>query len=72
MPVLQGGDSVLRQAAVIIIETSFYPLYKDQHLFEDVYDYLVKRGFRFVGNVEQLESPMNHQILMADSVFIRK
>ena len=72
MPVLQGADSILQQASVIILETCFYPLYKDQYLFEDLYEYLVKKGFRYVGSVEQLVSPKNQQILTADAVFIKK
>jgi FkbM family methyltransferase len=72
MPVLQGGESVLQQANVVIIETSFYALYKNQPLFEDVYAYLTSKGFRYVGNIEQLESPKNHKVLQADAVFIKK
>jgi FkbM family methyltransferase len=72
MPVLKGGGAVLQQANVIIIETSFYPLYKGQPLFEDIYFYLTSKGFRYVGNIEQLESPQNHQVLQADAVFIKK
>lgn len=70
--VLQAGESVLQQAKAVIIETCFYPLYKNQPLFEDIYRYLTSKGFRYVGNIEQMESPKNHQILFADSVFIRK
>jgi FkbM family methyltransferase len=72
MQVLQGGELVLQQANVIIIETSFYELYKNQPLFEDIYSYLIRKGFRYVGNIEQLESPKDHQVLQADAVFIKK
>jgi len=58
-------------ADVIIIETTFIPLYKDQPLFEDIYSYLTNLGFLYAGNIEQLVSPKNHQILQADAVFIR-
>ena len=71
MHVLKGGESVINQADVIIIETSFYHLYKDQPLFEDIYDYLKCRGFRYAGNVEQLVSPADQKILQADAVFIK-
>jgi FkbM family methyltransferase len=70
--VLEAGESVLQQAKAVIVETCFYPLYKDQPLFEDIYSYLTGKGFRYVGNIEQTESAKNHQILFADSVFIRK
>jgi FkbM family methyltransferase len=72
MQVLQGGELVLQQADVIIIETSFYALYKNQPLFEDIYSHLTIKGFRYVGNIEQLESPKDRQILQADAVFIKK
>jgi FkbM family methyltransferase len=72
MQVLQGGELVLQQADVIIIETSFYALYKSQPLFEDIYSHLTSKGFRYVGNIEQLESPKDHQVLQADAVFIKK
>ncbi len=72
MQVLKGAELVLQQANVIIIETSFYELYKNQPLFEDIYSYLISKDFRYVGNIEQLESPKDHQVLQADAVFIKK
>jgi len=71
MNVLKGGDRVARAADVVIIETTFTPLYKDQPLFAEIYDYFVARGFRYAGNIEQLISPKNYQILQADAVFIK-
>ncbi|SJZ32406.1 FkbM family methyltransferase [Sediminibacterium ginsengisoli] len=72
MFVLKGAAQILEQTDLLIIETSFYPLYKDQHLFEDIYDYLTARGFRYAGNVEQLIAPTDHKILQADAVFIKR
>ncbi len=72
LSVLAGGDNVLKLCQAVIIETCFHRLYKDQPLFEDIYDYLTSRGFRYVGNIEQYESPDDNQILFADAVFIRK
>lgn len=69
--VLEGGDSVIAQADVIIIEVSFHPLYADQPLFEDIYDYFKKRGYRYLGNIEQLVAPKDHKVLQADAVFIK-
>ena len=56
---------------VIIIETSYISLYKDQPLFEDVHDYLAKVGFRFHGNLGQLIHPIDGSILQGDSIFIK-
>jgi FkbM family methyltransferase len=72
LPVLEGGQSILSRADAVIIETSYYPLYKDQPLFEEIYEYLVSRGFRYVGNIDQLESPNDNSVLQADAVFVRK
>lgn len=72
MFVLQGGQNTLQQADVLIIETSFYPLYAGQPLFEDIYDYLTTFGFRYIGNIEQLYSPHDNKVLQADAVFVRK
>ncbi len=71
MNVLEGGKNVLKQADVLLIEVSFVRLYKDEPLFDDIYSYLVKEGFYYAGNVEQLMGSDN-QILQADALFIRK
>jgi len=71
MFVLKGGYSVIRQADIVIIETSFYPLYLGQALFDDIYEYFKKIGFGYYGNVEQLVAPSDHKVLQADAIFIR-
>jgi hypothetical protein len=71
MQVLKGGERVIQSADVIIIETTFVPLYKDQPLFADIYNYFTSRGFRYAGNIEQLLAPINNQILQADAIFIK-
>ena len=70
--VLDGGKTVVQQADVVIIETSFYQLYKGQPLFDDIYQYLIKLGFQYAGNVEQLIAPTDKKILQADALFIRR
>ena len=69
--VLDGGKETLQKVKVIIIETSYISLYKDQPLFEDVHDYLAKVGFRFHGNLGQLIHPIDGSILQGDSIFIK-
>ncbi|MCL6261239.1 FkbM family methyltransferase [Aquiflexum sp. TKW24L] len=71
MFVLMGGKNVLSQADVIIIETSFYPLYEGQPLFHDIYQHLLNLGFAYFGNVEQLISSKDNSILQADAVFLK-
>jgi FkbM family methyltransferase len=72
MYVLKGAENVIQQADVCIIETSFYPLYNGQPLFEDIYHYFLQRGFRYAGNVEQLMAPSDNKVLQADAVFIKR
>ena len=71
MFVLKGGQSVIKQADVVIIETSFYPLYSGQPLFEDIYDYFKNAGYKYVGNIEQLLVPVDFKILQADAIFVK-
>ncbi len=71
MHVIRGGEEMIKQADLIIIETTFQRLYKGQPLFNDLYQYFTANGFYFAGNVQQLLSPVDKQILQADSVFIR-
>ncbi len=70
--VIRGGQRVISRARVLIVETSFQPLYDGQLLFEDIYDILRKMDFRYVGAFEQLRSPFDDSVLQADSIFIKK
>ncbi len=69
--VLRGGEQTVRRAQVILLETSFQPLYEGQALFDGVYEWLVKRGFRYVGAVDQARSPLDGSVLQADSLFVQ-
>jgi FkbM family methyltransferase len=70
--VLKGGESTLKLADLIIIETSFVELYENQVLFEDVFKTLVSWGFIYAGSISQLESPADGKILQADSLFVKE
>lgn len=69
--VIRGGQRVISRAKVLIVETSFQTLYDGQPLFEDIYDTLLKMGFRYIGALWQLRSPLNGSILQADSIFVK-
>jgi FkbM family methyltransferase len=71
MFVLNGGNRVVNQAEVVIIETSFYPLYAGQPLFDNIYSYFENIGFKYAGNIEQLTGPNDYRILQADAVFCK-
>lgn len=70
--VIKGGLETIKQADIIIIETSFEELYKGQPLFDEIYTTLRDLGFVFKGNFEQLTNPMDGKILQADSIFIKE
>jgi len=68
--VIAGGMATIKKAKVIIIEVSFKELYEKQPLFTDIYRTLTQSNFRYYGNLEQLLSPHNGEILQADAIFI--
>lgn len=70
--VIRGGQSVISQAKVLIVETTFQRLYDGQPLFEDIYDMLLKMGFRYAGNLPQSKSPFDGSVLQADSIFVKR
>lgn len=71
--IINGGQKLLKQATLVIIETGFVKSRKNQCLFSDIYDYLIKLGFIYKGRM--LDSyfypiflPMAHE----NSIFIKK
>ena len=69
--VIAGGRNIIRRATILILETSFQPLYIGQPLFEDIYDSL-KQGFRYMGALNQNRSPIDGSMLDEDSIFVKK
>lgn len=69
--VLKGGENIVRKSSVLIIETSFKPLYCDQPLFKDIYAILQGWGFEYVGSVENTCDPVTNEIIQADAVFAK-
>lgn len=70
--VINGGRCVIESASVIIVEVSYKSLYKNQPLFDDIYENLKARGFIYQGNLEQLTSPVTGELLQADAIFLNK
>ena len=68
-PVLRGGQATLRRAVVVLIETSFVPLYREQQLFADV-GQTKALGFSFFGNLALRDDPRSGCPLSADSLFV--
>jgi len=70
--VIAGGESVLRQVKIIIVETSFKELYVGQPLFGDIYKLLTDRGFSYIGAWDpDFRSPEDGASVQQDAVFIR-
>jgi hypothetical protein len=69
--VLKGGEETIKKAKVVIVETSFVPLYESQPLFDDVYSVFKKLGFAYFGMNDQLSDPKTGQILQGDAIFTR-
>lgn len=70
--VLLGGEQTVRRAQVILIETSFQPLYESQLLFGDIHGMLSKWGFSYAGAIAQEFSPEDERVVQADSIFVRQ
>lgn len=69
--VIAGGRNIIKRAKVLILETSFSPLYVGQPLFGDIYD-LLKEDFRYMGALSQSHSPIDGSALQEDSIFIKR
>jgi len=69
--VIAGGRNIMRRATILILETSFQPLYIGQPLFEDIYDSL-KQDFRYMGSLSQSQSQIDGSVLQEDSIFVKK
>lgn len=71
--IINGGQKLLKQASLIIIETGFVRSRKSQCLFEDIYRELTKLGFVYKGKMLDsyfypIFGPMAHE----NSIFIKK
>lgn len=70
--ILEGGENLLRNIAIIHIETSFVKLYKSQCLFKNVYNYLTKLGFTYMGSVNEAHFyPIFEPHEITNSIFLK-
>ncbi|GAH51052.1 unnamed protein product, partial [marine sediment metagenome] len=69
--VILGGEKLIYRASVLILETSFQPLYEGQLLFDGIYDLLREKGFVYAGSENNIRNPQDGSILQCDSVFLR-
>ena len=68
--VIDGAREILRETDILICELSFYKLYENQSLFEDIYNQLKALNFRFFGSLNEILHPANSAILQIDGLFI--
>lgn len=68
---LSGAVETLKAVQFILIEVSFVELYKDELLFEGLYDILRSHGFRFRGCEKTDLSPKTRMPIWADCIFSR-
>lgn len=68
--VLKGASLVLEKAKLLLIETSFVELYKDQKFFDEIYTYLINLGFSYAGSFDQLFDPNNGLPIQQDAIFL--
>ena len=69
--VIAGGRSTFERACLVLIETSFLPLYEGQPLFDDIYGLMRSLGFEFRGNLQQMLHAVDGSVVQADSIFDR-
>lgn len=48
LPILQGAGAMIGHISVIKVEVEMVPLYENQPLFGDVFNFLIANGFQFV------------------------
>jgi hypothetical protein len=70
--VINGGRKTIGKAAVVIVETSFVPLYEKQPLFADIHDLMKNLGFSYYGDAARHYSKDTNKLIYEDSIFIKK
>lgn len=70
--VIRGGHEMFSKASIIITEINYQELYKKQTNFHEVYTLLSSLGFYFMGNLDQVSSPIDGKILYSNSLFMKK
>jgi FkbM family methyltransferase len=70
--VLKGSEKSLEKIKLIFVESSFVELYKNQWLFDNLYQFLIQRNFKLVG-IENVSQSLNDgSFLQMDAYFINE
>lgn len=68
--VISGGARVIKQAKIVVVETSIRRFYEGDSSFRDLYHMLSEQGFDYHGSLEQLIDPKTGAILQQDAIFV--
>lgn len=69
--VIAGGETVIKQAKVIVVEASIRSLYKGDSSFDTIYRTLTSFGFSYYGSLEQLTDTKTGAFLQQDAIFVK-
>jgi len=69
--VLMGAIGILERTRLIIVETSFGELYRDQPRFPEIYRMLESLGFEYRGSWDQFLNPKDGIPIQQDGIFLR-
>jgi FkbM family methyltransferase len=69
--VLEGAKKSLQHIDMIQLEMSLVPIYRDETLFDEMYKYLVDRGYALVSVEQGFSNGNTGQLLQVDGVFSR-
>lgn len=70
--VINGGIEFFKKIPkIILIEASIRELYENEISFDEIYKLFVSLGYKYQGNLYQLYSPLDGEILQVDAVFIK-
>lgn len=71
--VFEGGKDFLKRTSVMHVETGFETVYKNQCLFGDIYQMLIRCGFLYHGNILDVNFyPLFAIPFFENSIFIKK
>lgn len=71
MEVLKGSENYLQKITGVQVEMSFMPLYKDQALFFELFQYLNGHGYQLCSLENGFTNPATGQLLQCDGIFFK-
>lgn len=69
--VIKGGENIIKNSSIVIIETSFVKLYKNQILFNEILKLMDELDFSYYGSAER-HFTKDNKLIYEDSIFIKK